>query len=72
MLGVVGGGLAFLAEWGIYEVITSKVVGGIAGNIINVVPFQSLSMMVFIAYMAVGVLVGMFGGVNAIRNYLKV
>lgn len=72
VLGVVGGGLAFLAEWGIYEVITSKVVGGIAGNIINVVPFQSLSMMVFIAYMAVGVLVGMFGGVNAIRNYLKV
>lgn len=72
VLGVAGGGLAFLAEWGIYEVISSKVVGGVAGNIINVVPFQSLSMMVFIAFMAVGVLVGMFGGVNAIRNYLKV
>ena len=72
VLGVVGGGLAFLAEWGIYEVISSNVVGGIAGNIINVVPFQNVSMMVFIAFMAVGVLVGMFGGVNAIRNYLKV
>ena len=72
VLGIVGGGLAFLAEWGIYEVISSKVVGGIAGNIINVVPFQNVSMMVFIAFMAVGVLVGMFGGVNAIRNYLKV
>jgi len=72
VLGIVGGGLAFLAEWGIYEVITGKVVGGIAGNIISVVPFQSLSMMIFIAYLAVGVLVGVFGGVNAIRNYLKV
>ena len=72
VLGVAGGGLAFLAEWSIYEVITGKVVGGIAGNIISVVPFQSVSMMVFVAYMAVGVLVGMFGGVNAIRNYLKV
>ena len=72
VLGMAGGGLAFLAEWGIYEVISNKVVSGIAGNIINVVPFQSVSMMIFIAYMAVGVLVGMFGGVNAIRNYLKV
>jgi len=27
---------------------------------------------VFIVYMAVGILVGAFGGVNAIRNYLKV
>jgi len=72
VLGMAGGGLAFLAEWGIYEVISNKVVSGIAGNIISVVPFQSVSMMIFIAYMAVGVLVGMFGGVNAIRNYLKV
>ena len=36
------------------------------------VPFQSVALEVFIIYMAVGILVGAFGGVNAIKNYLKV
>ena len=72
VLGIVGGGLAFLAEWGIYELLTTKIMGGITGNILSVVPFQSLAMTVFVAFISAGVLVGAFGGVNAIKNYLKV
>ena len=72
VLGMLGGGLAFLAEWGLYNVITGRLVGSITGSLLNVVPFSSIALEIFIVYMAVGVLVGAFGGVNAIRNYLKV
>jgi len=72
ILGMLGGGLAFLAEWGLYNVVTGKLVGSLTGSLLNVVPFQSVALEVFIIYMAVGILVGAFGGVNAIKNYLKV
>ena len=72
VLGILGGGLAFVAEWGIYSLISSRLVSGLAGSFISVVPFSSVAMPVFIIFMATGILVGAFGGVNAIRNYLKV
>ena len=72
ILGMLGGGLAFLAEWGLYNVVTGKLVGSLTGSLLNVVPFQSVALEVFIIYMAIGILVGAFGGVNAIKNYLKV
>ena len=72
VLGILGGGLAFLAEWGLYNVVTEKLVSSITGSLIEVVPFKSVAPQMFIIFMAVGILVGAFGGVNAIRNYLKV
>lgn len=71
-LGILGGGLAFAAEWGIYELLTGKLISSLAGSFIKVVPFSSVAIEVLIVYMATGILVGAFGGVNAIRNYLKV
>ena len=72
VVGALGGGLAFLAEWGIYNGISEKLLGSIAGNFITVVPFASLSLIVLVLYVGLGVVVGVFGGLNAIRNYLKV
>ena len=72
VLGILGGGLGFLAEWGLYELLTKKLVGSVAGSIFAVVPFAQIAMPMFIAYMAIGVFIGAFGGVNAIRNYLEV
>lgn len=72
VLGIMGGGLAFLAEWGLYELVTGKLMNTLTGNFLAVVPFSSVAMYVFVAYMAVGIGVGVFGGINAIRNYLKV
>lgn len=72
VLGILGGGLAFLAEWGIYEVITGKLMGTMTGSFITAVPFNGMAMDLFIAYMGTSVLVGIFGALNAIRNYLKV
>ncbi|MBQ1236068.1 MAG: permease-like cell division protein FtsX [Oscillospiraceae bacterium] len=72
VLGMLGGGLAFIAVWGLYNVITGKLVGTLTGNFISVVPFSNVGLEMFIVFMAVSVMVGVFGGVNAIRNYLKV
>lgn len=71
VLGILGGGLGFLAEWGVYELLTRKLVGSIAG-IFTVVPFAQIALPMLIAYMGISVLIGAFGGVNAIRNYLEV
>ena len=72
VLGILGGGLGFLAEWGIYELLTKKIVGSVAGSFLSVIPFEQIALPMFIAYMAIGVIIGAFGGVNAIRNYLDV
>ena len=72
VLGIIGGGLAFFAEWGIYDLITKKIVSSITGSLIYVVPFRSLALVILIAFVGTGILVGVVGGTNAIRNYLKV
>ena len=72
VLGMLGGGIAFLAEWGLYNLVTGRVIGSMTGTLLNVVPFRDVALPVFIVFMATGILVGVFGGLNAIRNYPKV
>lgn len=72
VLGILGGLIAFFAEWGIYELVTGKIMETIAGSFVNVIPFSELAVPVLLIYLAIGIVIGGFGGVNAIRNYLKV
>ena len=72
VLGLLGGGLAFFAEWGLYSLLTGRLMGTLTGSFLTLVPFRAVMLPVLIAFLAIGVLVGVFGGVNAIRNYLKV
>lgn len=71
-LGIMGALVAFFAEWGLYELVSVNVVSAFSGDLFKVVPFESVQLTVFVVYMAVGVLVGFFGSINAIKNYLKV
>ncbi|MEA4894426.1 MAG: permease-like cell division protein FtsX [Oscillospiraceae bacterium] len=71
-LGVIGSGLALLIEWGIYTLITDKIMTSIAGTYVSVLSFDSLALPLALVYIGVGVVVGAFGGTIAIRNYLKV
>ena len=72
VLGILGGGLAYLAEWGLYSLISTKLVSGLAGSFISIVPFSTMALPILAVYLGTGILVGVFGGINAIRNYLKV
>ncbi len=72
VLGILGGGLGFLAQWGLYNLVTGSLMDSLAEGFLSPVQFMSVAPMVLVIYLAIGVLIGVFGGVNAIRNYLKV
>lgn len=72
ILGAVGGGLAFVAQLGLYKALEAKVAQSLAISFIEIVPFAQLWPMVLAVFLGVGVIVGAFGGAIAIRNYLKV
>lgn len=72
ILGLLGSLIAFFAEWGVYDLITEKLVATIAENYINFVPFSALMIPILLFYLAFGTIIGALGGIIAIRNYLKV
>lgn len=72
VLGVLGGGLAFLAQWGLYAALEAKIVQSLGISFVQIVPFAQVWPFVLVTFLAVGILVGAVGGVIAIRNYLKV
>ena len=72
ILGILGGLFGFLAEWGIYSLLNSSLMDTLTGSFLTLVPFRRIMFPLLIAYLGIGVLIGAFGGVNAIRNYLKV
>lgn len=73
ILGTVGGLLAFFAEWGIYSLLANRVVAGSEGmQLISIIPFGSLMSPVLLGFLGIGIVVGVFGGMSAIRSYLKI
>ena len=72
VLGVLGAGIAFALQWGIYELVSNEVLTGIAGALVIVMPFTILMYPVLIVFLLIGFVVGTFGGVMAIKNYLNV
>ena len=72
VLGILGGGLGFLAQWGLYDLVTKSLMESLTGDILQVVPFMPIAPMILAVYLGIGIVIGVFGGVNAIRNYLKV
>lgn len=72
VLGLLGSGIAFFIQWGIYTLLCDKVMAGMVGSIVNVIPFAQLLYPVLGIFLAVGFMVGAFGSNIAIRNYLRV
>lgn len=72
ILGLLGGGLAFAAQLGLYKAMEAKIAQSLAISFIEIIPFTQLWPFVLCVFLGVGVVVGAFGGTIAIRNYLKV
>lgn len=72
ILGLLGGGVAFFIEWGLYSLLTEKLMATIIGGIVNVVAFEILLIPMLAIFLGIGLLVGVFGSSVAIRNYLKI
>lgn len=72
VLGLLGSLVAYLMEWGAYILITTKVVGGAGLSLLTAIPFSVVAVPILIAFLLVGLGVGVIGSMIAIKNYLKV
>lgn len=72
LLGSFGSLVAFVAEWGIYRLLADRIIGNTGLSFLRVVPFFYLALPMLIAFLIIGLGVGILGSVFAIRGYLKV
>ena len=72
ILGVLGAGIAFFLEWGLYDFVGSKITAIDTLQLVTVVPFTEVIEIVALAYAITGFIVGVFGSVLSIRKFLKV
>ena len=70
VLGLLAGGLAFLAEWGLYTELFNIVSGVIP--YFQLLPFDSVRWLVLAVYCGAGVLFGIGGSVTSIRKFMNV
>jgi len=72
ILGVLGAGIAFFAQWGVYELITQAIDTQQTIQLLHVEPFLHMAPRVFLTFICTGLAVGTGGSVLAIRKFLQV
>ena len=72
ILGLLGGLFGFLIQWLLYTLLNSSLMDTLTGSFVTLVPFKTVMWPLLAAFLGIGVLIGVFGGLNAIHNYLKV
>lgn len=70
VLGLLAGGLAFLAEWALYTELFNVVSSALPN--FEIIPFDSVRMLVLAVYLGAGVLFGIGGSVTSIRKFMNV
>ena len=71
-LGILGAGLAFGAEWFLYDGLVKKIAEVDALGLFNFVPFGELLVPMVVVFGAAGLFVGVFGSISAIRKFMDV
>ena len=72
ILGILGALIAFLAQWGLYELVAQNIMTGTGLSFVSVIPFDRVAIYILATFLALGLGVGIFGSITAIKNYLKV
>lgn len=72
ILGLLGGGIAFFVQWGLYDLVADKIMSSLIGSLVNVISFDVLLWPMLAVFLGIGLIVGVFGSGAAIRNYLKI
>ena len=71
ILGLTGSLIAYLAQWLIYVGVTSRIASS-SISFLRIVPFSVLAIPMLACFLAVGLLVAIFGSRIAIRNYMRI
>ncbi len=72
VLGLTGAVIAFLCQWGVYQLIVSAVANAEAASLITLIPFSSMAPMVAVIFLITGFVIGVGGSLVAIRKFLQV
>ena len=72
LLGIIGAIIAFLAEWGIYTLLTSRIVAVDTMKLLDLISFSEVMVPLAIAFAAAGFVIGVFGSALSIRKFLRV
>lgn len=72
ILGTFGSLTAYILQWGIYKVLTDKILSATGFSFMTTVPFSVIAVPLLIVFMVLGFCVGVVGSLIAIKNYLKV
>ena len=72
ILGVLAAAIAFFSEWGLYNLLETRINMVDSLDLFNIVPFMNVIEIVAIGYAIVGFVVGVFGSSMSIRKFLKV
>lgn len=72
LLGCFGSLTAYIIQWIIYRIVAGNIVASSGLSFISAIPFAVIALPMLVAFLVVGLGVGVIGSLMAIRNYLKV
>ncbi len=72
ILGLTGAIIAFLLQWGVYELVAKAVIQSNGLSLLAILPFGSLVPVFLPVFCGAGLLIGVVGSVMAIRRFLQV
>ena len=71
-LGIIGALTAFLAQWGLYDLLFENFISTTGLDFITIIPFGKFALILLGVFCAIGIGIGVFGSSLTMRNYLKV
>lgn len=72
ILGLMGAIVAFILQWGIYDLVGAAITASDTLELLTVLPFSPLALPVLGSFLGLGVIIGSFGSVLAIGKFLQV
>ena len=72
LIGLISGAVAFFLEWGLYDLLVSKITEIQSLQLFKLVPFKEVFLPMILTFGFTGLFVGMFGSVMSIRKFLDV
>lgn len=72
LLGMLGAVVAFFLEWGIYDLLASRITALDTLQMFHIVPFTNVIGVIAAVYVATGFVVGVLGSMLSIRKFLRV
>ncbi len=72
LLGIAGAVIAFLLQWGVYQIVFSAIARSDTIALITVLPFKQMAGKILAVFLGSGILIGGFGSLFAIGRFLQV